>query len=374
MRAFRFVLASALALGIQGGLTAPAGAAVIPTASETLRQVQSDLKVHGLELPPIDPVIVADIDRAVDNLNRELKQAEYAAQDFQAAMDSLGKGIPKNLNPQAQPQPDFKLGDETLKRTGDEFRPIVDGPNYHWRSDPLSMFLALKPHPVLNRINNSWFDQPATPLASLFTEREGFSLYGPSTPVYIGESQMCTITASGVDEKGHQVALTAGHCGKVGDQVVNADSWRVGRSGTVVAHGSKGLDYSVIELGSNAKITRSYNGVTAQRLGGQPGHYEMVCKSGVATGTTCGRVWVSDSRTSMSQVCATVGDSGAPVIAGGAVVGLVSGGVVPQYQLSCHTPIQGPFFQPTITTNMDAVLNDLNVRGGVGRGFTLPNA
>ena len=226
---------------------------------------------------------------------------------------------------------------------------------------------------VLHRVPGSWFDQPDTPLASVFTEREGNSLYGPSTPVYVGENQLCTIAATGYDKQGRKVAITAGHCGNPGDPVKSADSWRVGRSGTVV-NSNKELDYSVIELDSNARVSRHYNNVTVNHVGGEtPGQWKRVCKTGVASGTTCGHVWVADEGRNVSQVCAMAGDSGAPVMEGDRLVGMVSGGVLPDHNLSCRTPWQGSAHMPTISTNFEAVRHDIDAKDGVGAGFRLPD-
>lgn len=257
-----------------------------------------------------------------------------------------------------------------------EYEPIIDGPNYHWRYDPVSKVMAQRPFKdrVLHRVAGSWFDQPDTPAASMQAESEGASLYGPSTPVYVGGRQLCTIAATGYDRDGRKIAITAGHCGNVGDPVASADSWRVGNSGTVIAHGGD-LDYSVIELGSNARVTRSYNGVTVNSVGGEtPSEGRRICKSGVATGTTCGNVWGKDSRTNISQVCAMPGDSGAPVMEGDRLVGMVSGGTIPNYDLACRSPWQGDLFMPTVSTNMDAVVSDMDSKGGAGSGFRLPDS
>src|SRR5699024_9875787 len=117
--------------------------------------------------------------------------------------------------------------------------------------------------------------------------REGNVLYGPGTPIYINDETMCTLTMAGTDADGRKVGVTAGHCAEVGDSVASADSWQVGPTGTVVSKNAE-LDYSVIEFGSDAEVTNSYNGVTAHGVGGTVKPGDVVCKRGVATGTTCG--------------------------------------------------------------------------------------
>lgn len=103
-------------------------------------------------------------------------------------------------------------------------------------------------------------------------------------------------------DKGVWWASPRGTAGGVGDAVASADSWEVGVSGTVV-EGEPQLDYAVIEFGSNAEVTRSYNGVTINALGGPIGNQQTLCKQGVASGWTCGPSWQTGSVYNTSQVC-----------------------------------------------------------------------
>lgn len=250
------------------------------------------------------------------------------------------------------------------------FQPIVDGPNYHWTNDLSSQVMAATPGPVLHRVQGSWFNAPDVPAESIEAEKQGKSLYGPGTPIYVGDNDLCTVAFTGTDAAGRKLAVTAGHCGGVGSQVTSADSWRVGPSGTVAAT-NPNLDYSVIELGSNAKITNTYNGVTVNQLGqGSLAPGQVACKSGVATGNTCGMTWSSQPNTQFTQICASQGDSGAPVLLGDRVVGMVNGGMLPIASASCRTPLQGPLFMPTVSVPVDSILADLNSRDAVGTGFT----
>ncbi|WP_080796085.1 S1 family peptidase [Corynebacterium pacaense] len=242
-------------------------------------------------------------------------------------------------------------------------------PNYEVRTDLESQIMAATPGEVVHRVQGSWFNAPAVPAESIEAESQGTSLYGPGTPIYLGEHSMCTLAVTGTDAEGRKIGITAGHCGKVGDSVRSADSYWVGDSGTVVATGT-GSDYSVIELGSNAAITNSYNGVTVDEIGGTVVGGQQLCKTGVATGRTCGPVWTADQRSTMSQLCANRGDSGAPVLAGTRLVGVMSGGMIPNYDLACRTPLQGPLFMPSLSVNMDQILRDMDGSEGPGSGFT----
>lgn len=245
-------------------------------------------------------------------------------------------------------------------------------PNYTFRSDVGSKLMAGKPFApyVLHRVPGSLHDAPRTPVASNEALRRGKSLYGPSTPLYVGkgdEERMCTAAVAGYGARGNKYAITAGHCGKVGDPVVSADSWQLGPSGTVVKVNEE-LDYALIELGSNAEVTRSYDGVTINHLGAKPMKTgETVCKRGVASATTCGMVLGDGGTVQTNHVCAMKGDSGAPLYARDRLVGMVNGGLWPApFDVACSTPLQGPVHQPTLSTRMDSVLSDLN------NGFRLP--
>ena len=253
-----------------------------------------------------------------------------------------------------------------------EYEGNVD-PNYVWRSDAASKLLAGKPWTdyVLHRVPGSFHDAPRIPEASNQALTRGNSLYGPSTPIYVkrtnGTESMCTVAVAGHDDKGHKYALTAGHCGEVGDAVTSADSWQVGPSGTIVEV-NRDLDYALIELGSNAEVTRSYNGVHINHLGSKPiKPGNVVCKQGVASGRTCGVTLHDWESMNISQTCAMQGDSGAPVVVGDRLVGILNGGVLPSpFDVSCHSPLQGVIHAPTGAVRMDAVLSTLD------NGFHLP--
>lgn len=241
-------------------------------------------------------------------------------------------------------------------------------PNYTVRTDLPAQIMAATPGEVLHRVPGSWFNAPGVPEESRIVEEQGRSLYGPGTPIYLGGEYLCTLAVTGTDSDGRLIGITAGHCGQPGDAVRSADSYWTGDSGTVVATGATD-DYAVIEFGSNAQLSGSYNGITVDAVGGGVATGQEVCKQGVGSGFTCGPVWTADERSTMSQVCAGLGDSGAPVLVGNRVVGIVSGGSVPNYALSCTTPLQGVLHMPTVSVNMDRILEDMDNSAGPGRGF-----
>lgn len=313
------------------------------SSAEVVDQARSDLAAVGFQAPPVDAAVTDAVD--------------------QAAAAAAGAGA--RYNDQVEITQDIR--DRFVE---EEVVPL--DPNYRWHMDPVAKVMAGKPQAefILHRVPGSWFDAPRIPEESMEAQNRDQSLFGPGTPVYVGDSAMCTLGVVGTDSQGRKVGLTAGHCGQPGDIVASADSWQVGPAGTVVATNQL-HDYSVIEFGSNAEITRTYNGVTVNQVGGPVAPGDMLCKQGVATGNTCGPTLTADEALQISQTCAMVGDSGGPVLHGDRMVGMISGGVLPNQDLSCRTPLQGYAFMPTVSTSMDNVVRDMDARGGVGAGFRL---
>ena len=363
-----------------------AGAEELPTLPELdsagiVDQVRSDLATVGIQTKPVDAELTGALDTAVNDAadafnataahvseQAQLNTQAPAQQNVQYAENSGVVLDAKSGDPLTNPTPIGLLEDATQPT----FEPKGTDPNYVWKNDQFSKIAAMKPQAdyVLHRVPGSFYDAPSIPEESNAAMTEGKSLYGPGTPLYIREDTMCTLTAAGTDSQGRKVGITAGHCGNVGDPVSSADSWQVGPTGTVSARNTQ-LDYSVIEFGSKAEISRSYNGVTANGVGGTTNPGDVTCKQGVATGRTCGMTFQHDEKITINQVCAMVGDSGAPVFRNGRIVGTVSRGLVPGLP-SCRTPWQGALHNPTVVTNTDAIVADLNRREGVGSGFTLP--
>ncbi|NNH74060.1 peptidase S1 [Nocardia uniformis] len=190
-------------------------------------------------------------------------------------------------------------------------------------------------------------------------------------PNSIGE---CTLTAIGYDRENRLVGITAGHCGEIGARIAGEYSVRTGTVG-VIAEKSEGNDWAVVLLdpervSPTRQVAQSViNGVApAPKLG------DNVCKNGRTTGFTCGPVWEANPEYFRSQVCADHGDSGAPVLLGDRVVGMVVAGA--DFEAGPVTidlaPCKGAgdfFHQPEISTTMDLVLADIDRTNGVGAGF-----
>ncbi|WP_257160357.1 S1 family peptidase [Corynebacterium cystitidis] len=360
-------------------------------SAKVIDQARADARAVGIALPQVDGALTAGLDHSVNQVNQFLPVSpvpQPALNDAASARGEAtqqGEQLPAVQPPESAEEAGTDSGLSPVRDPGltnpnpigiDAEQgplPVTTNQNYWWRNDPVSKVMAGKPFAdyVLHRVPGSWFDAPRIPEQSNQAMTRGTSLYGPGTPIYVGEDALCTLTMAGTDAQGRKVGITAGHCGEVGDSVSSADSWQVGPSGTVVSK-NEYLDYAVIELGSNAEVTNTYNGATAHGVGGQTQLGQIVCKQGVASGETCGMTLLTGEDMQVSHVCSMVGDSGAPVFYHGRVVGMINGGVLPRpYNVECSTPWQGALHAPTASARMDAVVEDMDKQGGVGAGFTL---
>ncbi|MDO4911660.1 MAG: trypsin [Corynebacterium sp.] len=267
----------------------------------------------------------------------------------------------------AQPQ------NSAMAEPVDAYASVTEGINYQWVNDPLSQFMALTPGMVLHRINGSWFNAPDVPLEAQSWAEQGKSLFGPSTPIFVGNHTICTLAVTGLDAAGNKIGITAGHCGTTGDIVQSADTWRAGGRGVVV-HQNQQLDYSIIRFDKNSVISNAYNGAVVTSLGGGVGDGAVVCKQGIATGRTCGPSLTTQGQTNWSHVCAMQGDSGAGLVDGGRLIGIVRGAMFSG--MACSSPVQGIMFSPLMSTGIDTILADIATLpdGTPGRGFQLVDA
>ncbi|GAB0103407.1 S1 family peptidase [Nocardia sp. JMUB6875] len=185
----------------------------------------------------------------------------------------------------------------------------------------------------------------------------------------------CTLTAVGYDNKNQLVGLTAGHCGEVGARVA-AEYTRSGGIG-VVTEKSEDMDWGIIVFNPDKVIpTRRVAQSVINSVGAPPQIGETVCKNGRTTGFTCGPVWETKALTFRSQVCANHGDSGAPVLRGDQLVGMVVAGTnFKAGPIDVELPLcEGGgnlIHEPELSTNISAVLADIDRRGGAGAGFRI---
>ncbi|MDF2895281.1 MAG: peptidase [Rhodococcus erythropolis] len=176
----------------------------------------------------------------------------------------------------------------------------------------------------------------------------------------------CTLTAVGYDNAGSLVALTAGHCGVVGDRVFAEYLPEAGPIGRF-SYSSPVSDIAVIDL-DDAKVAplRTVGGTTINGIGAPPAPGTIVCKEGRSTGNTCGITWGYDSVYGeiVEHTCSIPGDSGGPLVVGDRLVGLISNGFPPY----CFEPLPPPFHAPDNSADINIGLADINANGG---GFRL---
>ncbi|MGW4351353.1 S1 family peptidase [Nocardia sp. NPDC004582] len=202
---------------------------------------------------------------------------------------------------------------------------------------------------------------------------------GGGSGVYVEDLQdatsvsECTITAMGYDNKNQLVGLTAGHCGEVGARIA-AEYTRSGGIG-VIAEKDEEMDWAIIVFNPERVIpTRQVAQSVINSVGAPPQIGENVCKNGRTTGFTCGPVWETKSTYFRSQVCANHGDSGAPVLRGDQLVGMVVAGTDFRagpitVELPLCTGGGNLIHEPELSTNITAVLADIDHHGGAGAGF-----
>lgn len=166
----------------------------------------------------------------------------------------------------------------------------------------------------------------------------------------------CTVTAVGRptsgQHRGQLIALTAGHCGNPGQQVLAESNPNRGPLG-VISYSAADLDIAVIRLDpERVRPVRTVRGVTINRYSTKPISFPtIVCKEGRTTGNTCGVTWFSDGVGHFSQMCVVEGDSGSPVVVGDTLVGMVNA----YYFVSCLGPETG--------TGMGPIIRRLNAIG-----------
>ncbi|MFB7877078.1 S1 family peptidase [Nocardia sp. NPDC056064] len=188
----------------------------------------------------------------------------------------------------------------------------------------------------------------------------GPPVLGGGSGIVIDNAFQCTLTTVGHDGAGRLVGLTAGHCGDAGASVAAEVDPGYGQIGRFV-YSNADLDYAVIEFtpGRIVPVNRIGN-VTITGVGAPAQFPNIVCKEGRTTGNTCGIAWGDVFQTNMetwSQMCVVEGDSGAPVVIGSTLVGMVNAYLA----VAC--------FGPEVGTNMNAIMNDMNARGAQGAGY-----
>ncbi|QDQ99262.1 serine protease [Tomitella fengzijianii] len=174
-----------------------------------------------------------------------------------------------------------------------------------------------------------------------------------------GDVAACTLTTIGHDGAGRLVGITAGHCGDPGDAVIPEFGWDGTPVGTIVDD-YPALDVAVVQFDpARVAPVNQVGGMTITGTGSPVDFPGVACKDGRTTGVTCGVTWLTDTvrHETWTQICVMEGDSGAPVVVGTTLVGMI------------NAFIQVPCLSPTVGTTMDAALGAINAAGGVGAGF-----
>ncbi|RJO76568.1 hypothetical protein D5S18_09765 [Nocardia panacis] len=208
---------------------------------------------------------------------------------------------------------------------------------------------------------------------------DGPAVLGGGSGLFIETSEPdtvseCTLTAIGFDKTNTLVGLTAGHCGEVGMRVAAEYSPKSGTLGVVAAKSAEN-DWAVVRFDpARVTPTRQVAQSVINGVGEPPKVGDTVCKNGRTTGFTCGVAWETKRAWFRSQVCANHGDSGAPVLAGDRLVGMVvAGSDFKAGPVTVPLPLcKGGgdlLHQPELSTTMALVLGDIDRAGGPGSGF-----
>ncbi|MGO4617027.1 S1 family peptidase [Nocardia sp. 2YAB30] len=183
---------------------------------------------------------------------------------------------------------------------------------------------------------------------------------GGGSGIIIDSRAECTLTTVGHDRDGRLLGLTAGHCGDQGAKVRAEADPSYGVVGRFV-HSDPTLDYAVIEFDQGRITPVARVGATTITGIGAPAQFPtVVCKKGRTTGTSCGVAWGDVRATNnetWTQMCVLKGDSGAPVLVGTTLVGMVNA----YLGIGC--------FGPEVGTNISTIIADLEARGDVGAGY-----
>ena len=207
--------------------------------------------------------------------------------------------------------------------------------------------------------------KPGTQIAVIkqkASERNGYKL----------RYNACTVAFSvkGIDK--YPWAITAGHCGKVGQKVYSQPDEKTGKShflGTIRVVSELNSekhtgDWAAIRLYPKAQIPNAPQGIPLKLLSGDVPVGTTVCKYGSTTGKGCGKknnedtlVTFTNAKTQVetsgildsATMCSLPGDSGSPVYTKSGIIGILSStsaskadmakGTCPSRNETYYTPI-----------------------------------
>ncbi|MGQ4617401.1 serine protease [Nocardia sp. R7R-8] len=183
---------------------------------------------------------------------------------------------------------------------------------------------------------------------------------GGGSGIVVNGEGICTLTTIGHDAAGRLVGFTAAHCGGPGTSVAAAADRDAGVVGTI-AQADNDMDYAVIVFEPDKVVPVSRVGnTTITQVGGPAKFPDIACKEGYSTGQTCGLTYgnvLASGTWTWTQICVVPGDSGGPVVVGTTLVSMV------------NAYVTVPCLGPQLGTEMTAVIDDVDARGGPGAGF-----
>lgn len=140
----------------------------------------------------------------------------------------------------------------------------------------------------------------------------------------------CTLGFAARDDAGDRLAITAGHCGVLGEPVYDRGHRRLGTY--VDVHPDDIPDqtygYSIIALDSDVSMIADMSQTQAIDVPGQAHPGDVVCMYGITSGMQCSALETVDTHAATTIGSIThPGDSGAPVVrlADSALVGIIIG-------------------------------------------------
>lgn len=191
---------------------------------------------------------------------------------------------------------------------------------------------------------------------------------GGSAGVTLGGGPLCALTTIGHDRAGNTVGLTSAHCGGVGARV---DADGAAGVGSVVA-ADEALDYAVIRFDpARVAPVADYGGFAINGVGPDASPAQWVCKQS-PVGNYCDLVSVFQGRdpdTVLIHGCWNPGDYGAPVTANGLLVGMIRAYEPAQVPCPMWRANDFPRSREPEVVSINAILGDLNAKGGPGAGF-----
>lgn len=195
---------------------------------------------------------------------------------------------------------------------------------------------------------------------------------GGGAGIALNGGTLCTLTTIGNDSAGELVGITSAHCGGRGASV--AAEGTAGTVGSVVVT-DEALDYAVIKFdATNVAPVAYFDGFAINGVGPELREVEsqMACQQSRATGHACAIILAG---THTAYECGNPGDDGAPVTVNDLLVGMIRGGFTPDgspcpqiHGILAPHPYFPPRLRPEIVS-INAILADLNAKGGPGAGF-----